>query len=647
MSINSGLPKSSTRFSTEYVYPAGLTGNSQQGNDGSSAPKVFHPSKSEIPKSNTHGHDSPSLLPTTLPSGPELVHRTVRFQDPPSEEVRAPSEVPNRSRTSQRRSEPLKRPTPGIVFRHVPSPMPYDTEARSHWQSHESFRDYPPPPYSIPRPMFDPPLPSKPRPFSMVDTPQRSRSRSRSPNRRVSRRQTDFYTPIAKQLDAQAPPINSGGSWARQNSRAESGNFLGYSEAVKSGTGISGGNADINHGVDLYDRPNPSTFNRDVVPPISWHSPSAAEAPLLRHSNSMSALRRPRTNLPPTHRAPFIHDEPEASQPGKLPLNRRRRQVAWKPIVPPGESSERGFRFVRSQEQLHPTSTRYPTLEQLETKTAPAPPQFPQLPSMKPLVPSRPNAPKPEPKDSEAKREEATMVEATNPPQWKPHANVSPQRQHRAADAESSGDFFHRMTGLRQSPPSPISPERLGPAPPEARLAMPFDPQAEAAIMHRHQLMEGVRRSATVSGLHDRFAAGPARRPYSAYFDGSGRVEWDSFIRPPTPPARATSMRNPHQAPDIRAAHRAQSRLPVRASMPLPAPVLFDQREREREVPVHQDPMTVDSVQACVEELKKLGFGREEGGVERLVVYAQAAEGDLEDAIDLIEEERLAYAERG
>ena len=651
MSVNSGLPKASIGMSKEYVYPTGVTDNPQQANDGSSATKVFRQTNSEIPKTNTHRYDSAGLLPTTFASGPEPVNRTVRFQDPPLEDVRAPSEVLNCSRISQRRSEPLKRPTPGIIFRHVPSSMPYDTEAQSHWQVPQPFRDHQPQPYSIPRPTYEPLLQSRPRPFSMVDTPQRSRSRSRSPNRRVSRRQTDFYKPIAKQLDAQAPSSNSGGPWARQNFKAESEDFPGYSEAVKPGTGKLGGSADINRGVELYDQPYPSAFNQDLVthlcPPISSHSQSSAEAPLLRQSKSMSALRRSHTTLPPTRRAPFIHDEPEASQSGELPFNHRRRQVAWKPIVSPGESSERGFRFVRSQEQLDPVSIRFPTLEQLETKTPPAPPQFPQLPSMKPLVPSRPNALKTESKESEAEDKEAMTVEATDPAQWKPHANASPQRQHRAADAESSGDFFHRMTGLRQSPPSPISPERLGPAPPEARLAMPFDPQAETATVHRHQLMEGVRRSATVSGPHDRFAAGPGRRPYSAYFDGTGRVEWDSFIRPPTPPARATSMRTPHQAPDIRTAYRPQSRLPVRASMPPPAPILFDQREREREVPAHQDPMTVGSVQTCVEELKKLGFGREDGGVERLVVYAQAAEGDLEDAIDLIEEERLAYAERG
>jgi hypothetical protein len=55
----------------------------------------------------------------------------------------------------------------------------------------------------------------------------------------------------------------------------------------------------------------------------------------------------------------------------------------------------------------------------------------------------------------------------------------------------------------------------------------------------------------------------------------------------------------------------------------------------------------VKVVQECVDQLKNLGFGTgENGGIARLLVYAQAAEGDLEDAIEMIEEERKAYKQR-
>ncbi|KAL8856906.1 MAG: hypothetical protein Q9178_006495 [Gyalolechia marmorata] len=58
----------------------------------------------------------------------------------------------------------------------------------------------------------------------------------------------------------------------------------------------------------------------------------------------------------------------------------------------------------------------------------------------------------------------------------------------------------------------------------------------------------------------------------------------------------------------------------------------------------HGDAATVAKIQACVEKLEHLGFGSvAEGGLNRLVVYAQASGGDLVEAIDLITEERQAY----
>jgi hypothetical protein len=54
-----------------------------------------------------------------------------------------------------------------------------------------------------------------------------------------------------------------------------------------------------------------------------------------------------------------------------------------------------------------------------------------------------------------------------------------------------------------------------------------------------------------------------------------------------------------------------------------------------------------DGIQKCVELLKSLGFGTEEdGGMERLSVYAVAADGDLETALEIISEEKRAWEER-
>ena len=55
-----------------------------------------------------------------------------------------------------------------------------------------------------------------------------------------------------------------------------------------------------------------------------------------------------------------------------------------------------------------------------------------------------------------------------------------------------------------------------------------------------------------------------------------------------------------------------------------------------------------DQVEACVVSLIDLGFGTaEQGGRSRLAIYAAASNGDLADAIDMIEEERKAYDRRG
>ncbi|KAL8836756.1 MAG: hypothetical protein Q9170_002785 [Blastenia crenularia] len=60
----------------------------------------------------------------------------------------------------------------------------------------------------------------------------------------------------------------------------------------------------------------------------------------------------------------------------------------------------------------------------------------------------------------------------------------------------------------------------------------------------------------------------------------------------------------------------------------------------------HADAATVAKVQMCVDQLQQLGFESiAKGGLNRLVVYAQAAEGDLGEAIDLLEEDKRAYDE--
>jgi hypothetical protein len=48
----------------------------------------------------------------------------------------------------------------------------------------------------------------------------------------------------------------------------------------------------------------------------------------------------------------------------------------------------------------------------------------------------------------------------------------------------------------------------------------------------------------------------------------------------------------------------------------------------------------------CVDTLIGLGYGAEkDGGRQRLTVYAEAVDGKLSDAIEMIEEDKKAYAQ--
>ncbi|KAE8351039.1 hypothetical protein BDV28DRAFT_137991 [Aspergillus coremiiformis] len=54
------------------------------------------------------------------------------------------------------------------------------------------------------------------------------------------------------------------------------------------------------------------------------------------------------------------------------------------------------------------------------------------------------------------------------------------------------------------------------------------------------------------------------------------------------------------------------------------------------------------SIDDCVSALVSLGYGRaEEGGLQRIAVYAAAVDGRVSDAIEMIEEERKAYEQQG
>ena len=78
---------------------------------------------------------------------------------------------------------------------------------------------------------------------------------------------------------------------------------------------------------------------------------------------------------------------------------------------------------------------------------------------------------------------------------------------------------------------------------------------------------------------------------------------------------------------------------PITSSSPPRAPTMSN-------VWAHDDPTSVDKIPKCVETLVDLGFAHKcHGGRKRLVIYAQLAGGDLNEAIEIITEEQNSYRE--
>ena len=280
-----------------------------------------------------------------------------------------------------------------------------------------------------------------------------------------------------------------------------------------------------------------------------------------------------------------------------------------------------------------PVATRFPTLAQFEGQNFSTSPSFPPLPTMEmePLVPLRVSN-----KISRPRAPDIPVKESPNMPKVYPTDQSCNGSDSNAT--ESSGQFFNRMTGIREPILHRRAPKsqsmRLSPA---ARLAEPFDP-LEAEPSARPHLAAGIRRNATIAGPHSRLTA-RLRRPYSEAFSGDGRVGWDAFLRNTSFPNGLTQGAA-QVSPPATERERAWSPIPDEATRA--STLSFESYDDE-----HQDSSTVGKIHDCVDQLKNLGFGgSEEGSGARLLVYAQAAEGDLVEAIDMIDEEQKAYKER-
>lgn len=288
----------------------------------------------------------------------------------------------------------------------------------------------------------------------------------------------------------------------------------------------------------------------------------------------------------------------------------------------------------------------FPALAQLEEGASRNTLPFPPLPTMEPLIPLRTSLHVTNVHTSKGK-EKASQDFDTGIPTSSSEESLAPRPDAPEAN-ESSGEFFRRMTGLGESSNNastvrtiaqPARPAKLKPAQFGARLAGPFDPLAETVTLHRSRLIDGVHRSATERRLIDDHYASNGGRPYSDHLTSKGRLAWDTFFAN----HQSAIQPSPSVASSIASSERTSP-----AVVPSVSPVDRSSENDMLSGREHEDASTVKVVQECVDQLQTLGFGSAENeGAGRLLVYAQAAEGDLEEAIEIIEEERKAYEQRG
>lgn len=279
------------------------------------------------------------------------------------------------------------------------------------------------------------------------------------------------------------------------------------------------------------------------------------------------------------------------------------------------EESDRGYASST------PIVTRFPTLSRFENQSlsqnaVPAS-SFPPLPSMELLVPARTTSP---------------LVE---------HDGTRKSRDNLLSSSGASDVFkanYSRTTELSEHllprPDGNFLASTSHNSAVTSRLAKAFD-ALEAESAARHYLTEEIRRNAT-SECSGRKQTETRRRPHSEAVGRTGRLAVfpDAGQRPLTTESEALNCLNANKENFKGRAHAGstpQGSIPADASY-------FDQ---------HHDDCTVSKIHDCVEQLIDMGFGGNSANGERLLVYAQAADGELIEAIDVIDEEQRAYRSRG
>ena len=248
---------------------------------------------------------------------------------------------------------------------------------------------------------------------------------------------------------------------------------------------------------------------------------------------------------------------------------------------------------------------------------------FPALPSMEPLVPQR-----------------APYQSSYGPTAGESgSANGSSPLASNSRSADTYCRFDDLVIGRHKQSAESNGHEAvpLGRLSSAARLAGPFDP-SEAEPSALSQLTEGLSRNATTACTDVKNIARCAR-PYSVAFDGSRRVPWSTFLQTNDRERKSLHGASGNRGGLLDADQEHARRLPrpeAASRRPPVAAALYDYH--------HHDDSSVDKINDCVERLRDLGFGGEDiDSASRLLIYAQAADGVLVDAIHLIDEEQRAW----
>ncbi|KZF24688.1 hypothetical protein L228DRAFT_259871 [Xylona heveae TC161] len=272
--------------------------------------------------------------------------------------------------------------------------------------------------------------------------------------------------------------------------------------------------------------------------------------------------------------------------------------------------------------------SRFPSLSQFEKSTNEGLPRFPPLPSMETLIPQNYGKKKASknPFSSVAREEGRTSM---------------PQSENSRGDQTDTAKGKYQAEAEPSAKPLPPRPAELGPAKAGATLAGPFDPLFDGTRFapaaerearrrghhnhsHPHPHPLGHSQSVRILRPHGAgiFDHSTMRTRRTGSFSGGhrhGRGDANDDGR--------NDLINGLSAPQRDHAHRRQ---PLHINRPENEPI--------------RDPKVRD----CLNTLKALGFDSGlQGGAERLTIYAQAANGDLEEAMDMIEEEKRAYEQRG